>query len=227
MMADFLRISLLYLYGGSWIDADAIYMRPLTLRNGIPCHQKIDPDAPSWIQCDGSGGMYPFDRHRQIIAGQTFYCTNGILGGFEKGHPFLRKALLRMAYAERTSRGFALPYRYVMLGGHLFVDMLVNSTAPEIHHPLKLSFSEWPNMYSLERLFGFFFLFELEAQFSNNVERMVKELEDRQVFSVQVYGGNARDPAIMRALFAEGTTYGTLWRRNCVFSCKEDPFDAS
>ena len=84
------------------------------------------------------------------------YCTNSLLGGFERGHPFLKKVLRRMIYSYRETIGYPA-YKGVVLGGHLFIDALVNSTlTPNVDHLLRLSSMKWPNLYDLDRFQGFF-----------------------------------------------------------------------
>ena len=217
--ADFMRISLLYLYGGTWIDADAIYLKAFTFKNAIPCHQKIDYDAPSWLQCDDDGNSLAYDRKRPYIKDQTFYCTNGILGGFDPGHPFLKKVLKRISIAHQLAKSSYLRFA---LGGHLFVDALSNTSLRP--HPLRVQLDEWPNLYDLDRMFGFFWIADLSSKFPNDANltrKMIDDVYQREVYSIQIYGANAFNDQAMINLFENGSFHHQLWMRNCIFSCQE------
>ncbi len=209
-LADFYRLALVYLEGGSWIDADGLYLRPLTLlRNALPCHQHIDPNAPSVLACaalPGDGSVLP----------SAVYCTNGILGNWAPRHAFLAAALLRIAGAwDRASNNVKWNYSSVALGGHLFIDTLVHGNLPP---------DDWPNLYPLERLYGAWvgdhaLVEQLGAGASEAAQ--LRNLEERRAFSMQLYSYVALSRAAMGAAFAPGTLLRALWYRNCVFSCHE------
>jgi len=228
MVADFTRLILLYLHGGSWIDADAIYMRPFTFRNAIPCFDQHWPPEPSFVQCtDDKRPVIPYDTSHPFVTDKAFYCTNGILGGFGKGHPFFRKALIRIAMAWRTAEPFQ-HHRILSIGAHLFVDLLANTTNSKIPHPHRLAPHEWPNLYDLDRLYGY--LMDpgvLEARFKKNWTRMMEDFEERKVFSLQIYHFWYVSADGMKMLFEENGTHGFFylaWKKHCLFSC-DDPFE--
>ncbi|XXQ31594.1 Alpha 1,4-glycosyltransferase domain-containing protein [Plasmodiophora brassicae] len=212
VLSDFIRLAMLYMYGGSWIDADAIYLRPFAFRNALPCHDRIIVGQP-YVQCDDSNVVHiPFNGSMPVRPGRSFYVTNGIMGGWERHHPFIRKALLRMPTAFVDT--------LTALGGILLVDTLVH-TALTDPGPTDLLVDEWPNLYDIDQLFGFFNVDEFAERWHGNVPDMIDDLARRRVYSVQIMSGTYEKASLMQDAFADGSLYATLWLRNCVFSCHE------
>ena len=76
ILSDFLRLSLLYLYGGSWIDADAVYIRPFTMKDAAPSYDRFEridrPDCT--LYC--TNGIGQLEKRASVSAQSPF--TNGI-----------------------------------------------------------------------------------------------------------------------------------------------------
>jgi hypothetical protein len=215
VLADFARLVLLYAHGGSWIDADALYLRPLTagLHNALPCHERIDRDAPNWLQCDPlTQQLLPFVRSRAVVRGASLYCTNGVMAAWDREHPFLAEALRRIVRAWPAAQAKA--YTMMALGGHLLVDTLVADGRV-------MRDAEWPQLVPLAQLYGAWVGDDLSAQYGAHTAAKVRDLTARGAYSMQLYGFTALAPDAMRDAFRPGTLWRALWQRHCVFTCAE------
>jgi hypothetical protein len=84
-LSDFMRLLLVYKFGGLYMDADAFVMRNMeSVRNALAA------DPASWHICMDHG------RHFTRNGVQNIACTCNCMFSFDKSHPFLFDALTRL-----------------------------------------------------------------------------------------------------------------------------------
>jgi len=248
VLSDFVRLGLLYLYGGTWFDADSLIIRSFNFRNAVPCFRYLWARNQEWVQCGKFTKlpMFPFDPHLQFIDENGFSCANGFVGGFTQRHPFMRVQLLRIAIAFRSVVPDMLNN---ILGAHLITNVLQNThleSQPnnsganksqlnsEIEllpgeeetvksfsrHPLKLSLDEWPNIYPADRLLGDNAdPKSLIRKHFNNTTKILEELSRKQAITVHIFNWHYNSPESMQTLLANDTYFYHLWKENCLYSC--------
>jgi len=230
VMADFVRLSLLYLHGGTWFDADSLVLRPFTWRNALPCFQDAWVKDQLVVLCTPERTVkniyFKTETERDFILPEnSLNCANTILGGFAKKHPFIRRALLGMQHAWET---VPPPLKPNVFGTHLLIETLIatnNNNSFEV--PNRLSLFEWPNIYSASRMMGDEWDPSHQLEIHNgSVFAVLADLEQRKVWTMHIYSWNSGEgkKSNMRKLFARQTFMWHLWHRNCIFSCNEPLF---
>jgi len=223
-MADFVRLSLLFLHGGTWFDADSLVLRPFTWRNALPCFYFVWVRDQPVVLCTPERtvkNVYFKAESQYRLPTNSLNCANGILGGFAMKHPFLRRALLGMLHAWKT---VPPSLKANVFGTHLLIETLIETNNNNTHKDKdRLSLFEWPNIYYASRMFGDDVdpARQLEKH-GRNVSAVLADLERRKVWTMHIYSRNfegkrPRTPT----LFASHSFMWHLWHRNCIFSCNE------
>ena len=236
VLSDLLRYALLYRFGGTWLDADILVLRPLTFRNSITAAGFIWNQFQRFVRCYKNGSLdasvyAPRRGHTEgpppSILALGFSVWNSVLGGFVSRHPFFGACLLNLLPAFASiHRG----QKTHALGSHLFTLVLSsskqiasrNSTAPK-PHPANITNFEWPNLVHENRMVGemsgpLVFL-ERFGNMSKNLFRVLEE--DWQSYTFHFGGKHTATAEQMRDVFAGGGFYHSLWLKHCVFSCNE------
>ena len=220
VMADFVRLSLVFLHGGSWLDADGLVLRPFTWRNALPCFHYVWTKHQLMVMCTEERTVKAIYHKSNYVPTHGLNCANSPLGGFAKKHPFIRKALLGMARAwKMVDVGLKLN----VLGTHLLMDTLIytNNNATK-YEKYRISLFEWPNIYYATRMLGDDV--DPGAQLKlhkGNVSTVLADLEQRKVWTMHIYNWHYKSADGMRKLFSPEGFMWPLWQKNCIFSCDE------
>jgi len=162
---------------------------------------------PSYAQRFYGINANPKDQNFEAKDG--YYCINGILGGFEKGHPLFREALLDIVNIVNRVHPTMVNTAF---GTHVITEVL-NSAV--------LKPEEWPIIYPLERYIGALKPEVLEEKFKGDVDKMLDFLDKRKVFTMHLFHWVYKNQSSMAEVFETGGLFYSLWRANCVFSCDE------
>jgi len=223
-MADFVRLALLFLHGGTWFDADSLVLRSFTWRNALPCFRFVWVRDQPVVFCTPERTVKNVSikvKSQLFLPPNSLNCANGILGGFAKKHPFIRRALLGILHAWKMVPKSLKPN---VFGTHLLIETLIETNNNNTYNDKdRLSLFEWPNIYYASRMFGDDIdpARQLEKH-QGNVSAVLADLEQRKVWTMHIYSRNFEGTKPdNHTLFASNGLMWQLWHRNCIFSCNE------
>jgi len=237
--SDFLRLAMIYLFGGSWFDSDILIMREFQFRNAIPCG--IYPGNLPPIKCKENGFpetisdnplTYDPQRGAPYPPEREFGCAISVLGGFSRKHAFIRFLLVNFMNAYIPGRkGNTLNYyafsnniiAKVLRETSLQKDKCLPNKENGTHNSCNITMQEWPNLYLDARLNGY--EVDVDSDFSRltNVSRKMEILKEKKRFGYHAGGSvYATSEERWNAVFHNPDhILFHVWKENCLFTCSD------